>query len=91
MNIEEFINDFNKSTGLQLSNDVFDRQLLAELITYIKRWIPVSEKEPPSNTEVLAKSPEGSIHLTNWRRAYNIFTCQNKQESSYNWSWKTIE
>lgn len=47
MNIQEFIDNFNKSLGLEVPNEIFDRQLLAELIAYSKRWIPVSEKEPP--------------------------------------------
>lgn len=58
---------------------------------HLNRWIPVSEQEPPSGVEVLAKSPEGLIHLINWRPAYKIFTCQNKEESTYGWSWKTVE
>lgn len=91
MNIQEFIEDFNKSTGLQLPNDIFDHQVIAEILTYTKRWIPVSEQEPPSGVEVLAKSPEGLIHLINWRPAYKIFACQNKEESTYGWSWKTVE
>lgn len=50
----------------------------------------VSEQEPPHQVELLVKSPSGLIHLSNWRPAYNIFTCQDKRESSYDWSWKLI-
>ena len=53
-------------------------------------FISVSEQEPPHNTELLAKSPTGTVHLCGWRPAYNIFTCQDKSESSWNWSWKLI-
>ena len=54
-------------------------------------WKTVSVHTPPLHKEILAKSPGGVIHLTNWREAYNIFTCQGKDESSYDWQWKEIE
>jgi hypothetical protein len=53
-------------------------------------FILVSEQEPPHNTELLAKSPTGVVHLCSWRPAYNIFTCQDKRERSWDWSWKLI-
>ena len=53
-------------------------------------FISVGEQEPPHNTELLAKSPTGTVHICSWRPAYNIFTCQSKSESSWNWSWKLI-
>jgi hypothetical protein len=53
-------------------------------------FISVCEQEPPHNTELLAKSPTGVVHLCSWRPAYNIFTCQAKSESSWDWSWKLI-
>ena len=53
-------------------------------------FTPVSEQEPPHNIELLAKSPSGSIRLCSWRPAYNIFTCQDKNESSSDWEWKLI-
>ena len=53
-------------------------------------WKSVSESTPPSNVELLVKSPEGIVHLSNWREGYNIFTCQAKSESSSDWKWKTI-
>jgi hypothetical protein len=53
-------------------------------------FISVSEQEPPHNTELLAKSPTGVVHLCSWRPAYNIFTCQAKRESSWDWCWKLI-
>jgi len=54
------------------------------------KWISVSEQMPPSSTELLVKSPDGLIHLANWRESYNIFTCQNKDESSYDWKYMEI-
>lgn len=54
------------------------------------KWVSVSEQEPPLNIELLIKSPNGLIHLASWRKAYNIFTCQNKDESSYDWKWMEI-
>ena len=63
---------------------------LLDLFAASGSFISVSEQEPPHNTELLAKSPTGVIHLCSWRPAYNIFTCQNKSESSWDWSWKLI-
>lgn len=63
---------------------------LKEQLELNDNFIRVSEQTPPENVELLAKSPTGCIHLTGWRPAYNIFTCQGKRESSYDWSWKTI-
>ena len=54
------------------------------------KWISVSEQTPPSNIELLVKSPDGIVHLANWRESYNIFTCQNKDESSYDWQYTKI-
>jgi len=54
-------------------------------------WKSVSESTPPSNVELLVKSPEGIVHLSNWREGYNIFTCQAKSESSSDWKWKIID
>ena len=53
-------------------------------------WKLVSEKTPPINVELLVKSPEDIVHLSSWRESYNIFSCQEKSESSSNWKWKTI-
>ncbi len=54
------------------------------------KWISVSEQMPPKNIELLVKAPDGLIHLANWRESYNIFTCQNKDESSYDWQYMKI-
>jgi hypothetical protein len=53
-------------------------------------FISVGEKEPPKNIELLVQSPEGQNYLASWREAYNIFTCQNKGEDSFDWKWKEI-
>jgi hypothetical protein len=63
---------------------------LKEQLELNDNFIRVSEKTPPENIELLAKSPTGDIHLTSWRSSYNIFGCQEKTASSYDWSWKTI-
>jgi hypothetical protein len=54
------------------------------------RWKTVYEETPPIHVALLVKSPEGIIHLSSWRESYNIFSCQAKSESSFNWKWKTI-
>jgi hypothetical protein len=54
------------------------------------RWKTVFEETPPSNIELLAESPDGVVHLTDWRAGYQIFSCQVKSESSDDWKWKTI-
>jgi hypothetical protein len=53
-------------------------------------WKLVSEETPPIHVELLVKSPEGIVHLSSWRESYNIFSCQAKSESSFDWKWKTI-
>jgi hypothetical protein len=50
----------------------------------------VTEDTPPSNVELLVKSPNGIIHLSRWRESYNIFGCQAKSESIVDWKWKKI-
>jgi hypothetical protein len=47
----------------------------------------VSDKEPPKGRELLVRSDSGVYHLTHWRPAYRIFTCQNKGEDTWGWSW----
>ena len=53
-------------------------------------FISVGEKEPPKHIELLVQSPEGQNYLSSWREAYNIFTCQNKGDDSFDWKWKEI-
>jgi hypothetical protein len=63
---------------------------LSDLINKQLDFTFVSEQEPPHQVDLLVKAPNGLIHIANWRPAYNIFTCQDKPESSYDWSWKLI-
>lgn len=70
--------------------DIEAQKLLLCLFGVSGSFISVSEQEPPHNTELLAKSPTGTVHLCSWRPAYNIFTCQSKSERSWDWSWKLI-
>lgn len=53
-------------------------------------WNLVKENKPTSGIELLVQSPEGVNHLASWRESYNIFTCQDKRESSKDWKWKYI-
>lgn len=53
-------------------------------------WKYVYELEPPSHCDILSKDPDGHIYLTNYRMAYNIFSCQDKRESSSQWQWKHV-
>jgi len=85
--------DWWESIDSDTKNDI-----VIELVTKVRlnlkeeqnSWKSVSEEIPPSHVELLVKSPEGVVHLSSWRESYNIFTCQTKSESSFNWEWKTI-
>ncbi len=66
------------------------KEQLIQLFDTGSIFTKVYEQEPPHQVELLVKSPDGLIHLANWRPAYNIFTCQAKGESSFDWSWKLI-
>lgn len=46
---------------------------------------------PPKNKELLVKSPDGVYNIASYREAYNIFTCQLKGESMYDWKYFVIE
>ena len=76
------------------SSDVFRRAHIKDFLAGWEagqsKWISVSSQEPTLNIELLVKSPNGLIYLSAWRKAYNIFTCQNKDESSYDWEWMEI-
>jgi hypothetical protein len=65
-------------------------KLLIEILNIKKdnEFTLVSDKEPPHNTELLAKSPNGTLHLTSWRPSYNIFSCQEKRSSTLDWMWR---
>ena len=56
------------------------------------KWrCPINEP-PPENTELLIKSPhDGSYNVTNYRPAYEIFTCQEKGDDMYGWEYFIID
>ena len=56
----------------------------------MSEWVSVDDETPPINIELLVESPTGINHLSRWRPAYNIFTCQSKGESTLDWKWKRI-
>ena len=42
---------------------------------------------PPSNKELLVKSPSGLCYIANYRHGHEIFDCQSKSESIEGWYW----
>lgn len=87
--------DFIEITGLKLWSEQGDQDagFTEEYVFWLEEriiWKNVFEETPPKNVELLAKSPEGVIHLCSWRETHSIFTVQNKNESSFNWQWKHI-
>jgi hypothetical protein len=66
------------------------RTLLLGLLGVSGSWMYVNEETPPNDVELLAKAPDGTIHLTSWRTAYDIFCCQGKHESAFDWQWKLV-
>jgi hypothetical protein len=66
------------------------RDFLAGFTAAEPKWISLSEQHPPKDVELLVKSPRGVVHLASWRGSYNIFTCQGKNESSYDWQYMQI-
>lgn len=50
---------------------------------------PIIE-QPPTEKELLVKSPDGVYHLAYYRITYNIFTCQSKHESISGWKYIVI-
>lgn len=88
MELKEEVLDLAKKLYHNHLTPEMGTNLLLNLIT--NEFVLVSEVKPPYNIEILAKSPEGVIHLANWRSAYNIFSCQCKGESTCNWYWKNI-
>ena len=69
-------------------NDCADDLLY--LFSVSNSFISVGEKEPPKHIELIIQSPEGQNYLASWRESYNIFTCQNKGDDSFDWKWKEI-
>ncbi len=88
--MKEQILEIAEKLRLELIAEDEAQGLLLGLFGVSCSFISVSEQEPPHDIELLAKSPTGTTHLCNWRPAYNIFTCQDKSESSWDWSWKLI-
>jgi hypothetical protein len=78
----------NGSGAVKTFADLFEQAKAMEEERY--DWKVVYENTPPSDVELLVQSPEGVVHLSHWREGYNIFTCQAKSESSFNWMWKAI-
>jgi hypothetical protein len=75
---------------MKVYNQTHDVDEVVDNIITLFDFIDVIDETPPKNIELLAKSPTGVIHLTSWREAYSIFSCQCKGESTYGWSWKNI-
>ena len=63
---------------------------LLVLFGVVESWVCPMDNEPPLNTLVLAKDPNGNIQLTSWRKSYGVFSCQGKSEGVYGWVWKNI-
>jgi hypothetical protein len=84
-----------KELILDIAKKLYHNHLTPEFATNLLLgisgdFISVGEQKPPHDIELLAKSPTGTVHLCSWRPSYNIFTCQDKSESSWDWSWKLI-
>ena len=88
--MKEQILEIAEKLRLELITEYEAQNLLLCLFGVSGSFISVGVQEPPHDTELLAKSPTGTVHLCSWRPAYNIFTCQAKSESSWDWSWKLI-
>ena len=65
-------------------------EIALEYHRLMSEWVSVDDETPPINIELLVESPTGINHLSRWRPAYNIFTCQSKGESTLDWKWKRI-
>ena len=68
----------------------YAQNLLLDLFGVNSSWVYVNEETPPTNVELLAKAPDGVLHLTGWRSAYDVFCCQCNSESTSDWQWKLI-
>lgn len=92
-NIEEMLGEYFGCDPAYYSKQEVEEITRALEIGYDygqSKWVAVSEQTPPKNIDLLAKCPEGHIHICNWREAYNIFTVQTKDESSFDWQWMEI-
>jgi len=83
--------DLTRLEWLQhLQEELFDASLYIEKLKGYE-WKNVCQFTPINGIDILAKDEKGLIHITQWRESYNIFCCQNKEESSHNWQWKLID
>ena len=55
------------------------------------KWVCPIEETPPKNKELLLKCPKGYYQISYYRSAYNIFTCQNKNENMNGWKYFLID
>jgi len=82
--------------GLGITNGYVYRAVLDAVVEALNTpvvngsWVYVNQETPPTDIELLAKAPDGTIHLTSWRPAYDIFCCQCKSESAFDWQWKLV-
>jgi len=63
---------------------------VVEFIEYNNGFKYVSEETPPKYVDLLTMDPKGNYHITSWREAHNVFSCQNKFDSSYDWKWRKL-
>jgi len=82
---ETELRDFEHAFG-----SYFDCSIRAIQQASNDRWVNVNKEKPPNDINLLVKTPSGIMYLTRWRPAYNIFTCQSKGESTFNWQWKLV-
>ena len=47
-------------------------------------------KKPPEKELLLVKTPDGFLHLSYWRPAYSIFSCQSKGDFVYDWKYAIL-
>lgn len=88
--MKEQILEIAEKLRLELITEYEAQNLLLGLFGVSGSWLYVNEETPPNDIELLAKAPNGTVHLTNWRPAYDIFSCQCKSESAFDWQWKLV-
>lgn len=55
------------------------------------KWKCPIEEWPPIEKDLLVKSPHGVCYIAHYRKAYHIFTCQEKSEMINGWKYFVIE
>ena len=88
--MKEQILEIAEKLRLELITEYEAQNLLLGLFGVSGSWAYVNEETPPNDVELLAKAPNGTIHLTSWRPSYRIFCCQCKSESAFDWQWKLV-